>query len=212
MAARQPQITRQRILQAAFEAVYRHGLSGTALDAVLAETGVTKGALYHHFDGKRALGCALIEEEVAPRVRAMWIGPLEGARDPLAALQAVFRDVVEGPSSDEVLHYGCPLSNLVQEVSSLDEALRTRVDDVLRRWIEELRRVLVREQAVGTVRPDVDAERAARFVVGAVEGALSLGKATRDREVLRSALAELSAYLDSLRVPRRRRVRRRPGR
>ena len=39
MAARQPQITRERILQSAFQAVYRHGLSGTALDAVLAETG-----------------------------------------------------------------------------------------------------------------------------------------------------------------------------
>ncbi len=212
MAARQPQITRERILQSAFQAVYRHGLSGTALDAVLAETGVTKGALYHHFDGKRALGCALIEEVVGPRVQAWWMAPVEAADDPLTALQARFRDAVDGPARENALRYGCPLGNLVQEVSSLDEELRARVDGVLRAWIEALQRALVRGQAAGTVRADVDSERSARFVVGAIEGALGLGKATRDLDVLRSAFAELSAYLDSLRPPRRRTARRRrPG-
>ncbi len=212
MAARQPQITRERILQSAFQAVYRHGLSGTALDAVLAETGVTKGALYHHFDGKRALGCALITEVVGPRVQAWWMAPVEAADDPLTALQARFRDAVDGPARENALHYGCPLGNLVQEVSSLDEELRARVDEVLRAWIEALRRALVRGQAAGTVRADVDPERSARFVVGAIEGALGMGKATRDLEVLRSAFAELSGYLDSLRPPRHRTARRsRPG-
>ena len=208
MASRQPQVTRERILQAAFQAVYRHGLSGTVLDSVLVETGVTKGALYHHFDGKRALGCALIEEMVAPRVRTWWIAPVEAASDPIAALQGLLRDVVDGPSSEEVLRYGCPLSNLVQEVSALDEELRARVDGVLQGWIEAMRRSLVRGQASRTVRADVDPERAARFLVGAIEGALGLAKATRDREVLRSAFTELSGYLESLRPA----ARPRPGR
>ncbi len=209
MAARQPHITRERILEAAFEGVYRHGFCGTALDAVLAETGVTKGALYHHFDGKRALGCALIDEVVAPRMRTWWIAPVEGASDPLTALQGLLRGVVDAPSSEELLRYGCPLNNLVQEVSALDDALRDRLDAVLQGWMEALRRALVRGQASRMVRPDVDAARAARFVVGAIEGALGLAKATRDREVLRAALSELSSYLDSLRPVRPRSGRRR---
>ena len=70
------------------------------------------------------------------------MAPVEAADDPLTALQARFRDAVDGPATENALHYGCPLGNLVQEVSSLDEELRARVDQVLRGWIESLRRAL----------------------------------------------------------------------
>jgi len=201
MAARQPQITREQILQAAFQAVYGNGLSGASLETILARTGVTKGALYHHFECKQALGCALVDEVLAPRVRAAWIGPLAGARDPIDKLQRLLRSVAEEPAA-ELLRFGCPLNNLAQEVSAQDEQLRGRLEAVFRDWVEGLRQALARGQDAGTVRSSVDAGRAAVFVVGAIEGAMSMGKATRDVEVLRHALEELAAYLESLRPAR----------
>lgn len=198
MASRQPQVTREQIVQAAFQAVYEHGLSATSLDAVLARTGVTKGALYHHFDGKQALGAALIDEVLAPRIRKTWIEPLLGSRDPVGALQRLLREQGREPS-DRMLRYGCPLNNLAQEISALDERLRGRVEAILRGWVDALREALRAGQAAGAVRPDVDPRQVATFVVGAIEGGLSLGKASRDAKVLRAAFGELAAYLETLR-------------
>jgi AcrR family transcriptional regulator len=46
--------TRERLLQAAFREVHRSGFQSAGIDAILAATNVTKGALYYHFDGKEA--------------------------------------------------------------------------------------------------------------------------------------------------------------
>ena len=62
---RDPEGTRQRLLQAAFREVYRYGFQSAGIDTILAATNVTKGALYYHFESKEAMGHAIIEEIVA---------------------------------------------------------------------------------------------------------------------------------------------------
>ncbi len=62
---RNPEHTRKRLLKAAFQEVYRSGFQSASLDTILAATGVTKGALYYHFEGKEALGLAVVEEVIA---------------------------------------------------------------------------------------------------------------------------------------------------
>ena len=62
--ARDPERTRQHLLQAAFQEMYRSGYQSADLDAILGKAGVTKGALYHHFENKEALGYAVIEEVI----------------------------------------------------------------------------------------------------------------------------------------------------
>jgi TetR/AcrR family transcriptional repressor of nem operon len=202
MAARDPQATRNQILRSAFRAVYEQGMSATSLDEVLARAGVTKGALYHHFDGKKGLGCALVADVLAPLIAAEWIEPLRATTDPIAVLQEMLGRQAAAPREDTV-RFGCPLNNLAQEVSTLDEDLRARVQEVFAQWVGALRDALARGQGAGTVRADADPERVARFVVGAVEGAISLAKVSRDAAVLRGSLAELTAYLEALRPARR---------
>ena len=88
-----PERTRGRLLQAASRVVYRSGFQSASLDAILAATGVTKGALYYHFDSKEAQGYAIVEEIIAPELRgsalfnnlAQEMSPLdEGFRQRLA--------------------------------------------------------------------------------------------------------------------------------
>ena len=52
--------TRERLVQAAAREIYRAGFQSASLETILAATGVTKGALYYHFDSKEALGLSLI--------------------------------------------------------------------------------------------------------------------------------------------------------
>ena len=59
---RNPKATRELLLEAAFWEIFRSGFQAASLDAILKETGVTKGALYPHFPSKAALGHAVIDE------------------------------------------------------------------------------------------------------------------------------------------------------
>ncbi|HET9598666.1 MAG TPA: TetR family transcriptional regulator C-terminal domain-containing protein [Anaeromyxobacteraceae bacterium] len=199
MATRDPQATRDQILEAAFRAVYERGMAATSLDDVLAKAGVTKGALYHHFDGKQALGCALVDERLAPMVLARWVEPIAGTDDPVSALQALLRSECTAAPASDVVRYGCPLNNLAQEMASTDDELRRRLDAVVARWVAALRDALARGQGAGTVRRDADPARVARFVVASIEGAIGLAKTARDPAVLRSVHEELATYLESLR-------------
>src|ERR1700732_5485369 len=83
---RNPERTRERLLQAAFREVYRSGFQSASLDTILAAAGVTKGALYYHFDSHEALGYAVVEEVIAPDVRETWLRPLPRGKDPVDAL------------------------------------------------------------------------------------------------------------------------------
>lgn len=54
--------TRRRILDAAIEVFSEVGYAAASWGTIIERTGMTKGALYHHFDSKESLASAIIEE------------------------------------------------------------------------------------------------------------------------------------------------------
>lgn len=195
---RDPGDTRRRLLQAAFEEIYRHGFQATGLDSILARARVTKGALYHHFGSKSALGCAMIDEVVRGWIRRQWIGPLSETRDPLTTLVELAR-WGERRATAERLTLGCPLNNLIQEMAPLDEAMRRRLLSVLDDWRSGLAAALERGQGHGVVDTAVNPEETADFVIAAWQGSVSLAKGTGDRKALAACRAGLERYLHTLR-------------
>jgi AcrR family transcriptional regulator len=204
---RQPDVTREKLLAAAFEEIYRRGYQAASLETILKEAGVTKGALYHHFPDKAALGHAVVDEVVTDALLERWLGVLDRQPgDPLTALQGMLKERVSRLSPEEV-ELGCPLNNLAQEMSPLDERFRRRVAATFDTWTAGFARELERGQAAGTVRKDVSARKLAHFLVAAIEGSFGLAKAARSPAMLRSNLDVLSLLLDSLRPKPRLRAR-----
>jgi len=115
------------LLQAAFREIHRSGFQSASIDTILAATNVTKGALYYHFESKEALGYAVVEEVLTEITRQKWLTPLHGVADPLAALANIFTSTSLRP---EHVTGGCPLNNLAQEMSPLDEGFRKRLASV----------------------------------------------------------------------------------
>jgi TetR/AcrR family transcriptional regulator, acrAB operon repressor len=58
--------TRAAIVEAGLACFDRHGIAGTTLEEIAAEAGVTKGAIYHHFAGKREILHELREQVALP--------------------------------------------------------------------------------------------------------------------------------------------------
>lgn len=102
-AARQP--ARARLLHAADELFYEHGIAGTGVDAVIQRAGVATGSLYKNFSGKDDLVAAYLADR-DQRWRAAWEAAVAGADDPVDRVLAIFRGTRRW--RDEVgLRHGC---------------------------------------------------------------------------------------------------------
>jgi len=197
---RDPVGTRQRLLQAAFREVYRFGFQSAGIDTILAATNVTKGALYHHFESKEALGHAIIDEIVAEITGDRWLRPLEQSRgkNPIDALIGIVRAI---PGRRRDVKRGCPLVNLAQEMSPLDERFRKRLQRIFQAWHEAIAGALRDGQHSGTVRRDLDPEQSASFLIAMVEGYEVLAKNAQDAKVWNMGIKNILDWLNSLRGP-----------
>lgn len=196
---RDPQATRQALLLAAFEEIHEQGFRAASLDRILERVGVTKGALYHHFESKTALGYAVLDEVILPEA-AQW-----GARfeDPALDVLAEMRRFIEEETQHVLargLMNGCPINNLVQEMSPVDEGFRLRLVKLQEEWRAALTRALKRAQKEGTVRDDIDPKAIALMLVASYEGCQSIGKCTRDPALYRLCMDGIIATVDALRV------------
>jgi TetR/AcrR family transcriptional regulator, transcriptional repressor for nem operon len=197
--SRDPDVTRDKLLKAAFEEIYRRGFQAASLDTILANAGVTKGALYYHFPDKASLGYAVVDEVVKGLLLERW-GVLElPSGDPVTALQRILRRRATSLTTREV-ELGCPLNNLAQEMSPLDQRFRREVNATFEIWTDAVAKDLARGQAEGTVRKDVDARKIAAFVVASIEGSFGLAKGAQSAAMLRSNLEVLRSFLESLRA------------
>ncbi len=195
-----PDLTRQKLLDAAFAEIHRNGFQAASLAQILADTGLTKGALYHHFPDKKALGLAVVEEVIRPRLAAMMFAPLADTRQPLAAMQALLADKA-AEDDPMVVTLGCPLNNLMQEMSPVDEGFRLHLNGVFQEWVGVVAAALKRGKTAGEVRRDVDADATAFFIVSALEGCVGMSKNTQSVTAYRSCLTQLGRFLDTLRKP-----------
>jgi AcrR family transcriptional regulator len=190
---RQPQETRRRILDAAFWEIYRNGFQRASIDRILQGTSITKGALFHHFPTKHQLGYAVVDEIVGVWVREHWIDPLAGATDAAAGIAATLRTYLDG-SPEEIVHGGCPLNNLAQEMAGIDEGFRMRLEAVADEWRSAVAAAW-RQRGDADAADAIDADDLARFVVASIQGVLGSAKAGKSRAVADRAAGTFAEVL-----------------
>ena len=195
--SRDPQRTRERLLQAAFREVRKSGFQSAGINTILAATNVTKGALYHHFNSKEALGYAIVDEVIAKLVRDRWLRPLVRDGRAIDILIGIVRRLPARPAD---VRESCPLLNLAQEMSPLDEQFRKRLERLFLAWQEGIAMALRRGQSQGTVRRDLVPEETASFLVAMVEGYEVLAKNAQDAKVWEVGIRNIAGWLGSLRA------------
>lgn len=195
---RDPDQTRQTLLQAAFDEIYLHGFQGASLDRILKDTGVTKGALYHHFKNKLELGYAVVDELIRPMVVTEWLQAMAETDDPLEAIVS-FIEARQKEHREMAMKCGCPLNNLASEMSPIDEGFRTRIQALFEAWARGLASGLRQGQAHGKVREGIDVDQVATFIVASIEGTIGLTKNSQSEEIFNKSFGGLKLFLDSLR-------------
>ena len=194
---RNPENTRLRILKAAFDEMHRNGYQGFRIDAVLKQTGLKKGALYHHFNSKQALGYAVLEELIQNHIIEQSIKPLENYDNPIEGVMSTFTSVGE-TWEDDFFKLGCPLNNLAQEMTPIDDGFRKVIKHFFNYWEDEYVKAFERGQQNGFIKTDLNLKEVSRFIVTAVEGAFGQAKIHQSREAFLNCGNQLQRYLNTL--------------
>ena len=194
---RDPERTRQVILHAAFDEIYHRGFQSARIDDIVAKTTMTKGAFFSHFNTKNELGYAIVDEILKEMTLERWITPLAAYNNPIQGIISRFRKIIE-TMPEEHIALGCPLNNLVQEMSAIDPTFRDKLNEVLKLWIGETERYLRKAQAGGYLKKDVSPRQVAEFVVMVEEGSFAMVKNLRDKKVYWSLYESLRHYLESI--------------
>lgn len=104
--------TRHALLDSATGLFTEHGYAGTSLDAVVAEARVTKGALYHHYDGKLDLFEHVVErvqQDATTRINRR----LKRLRDPWERAEvamSAFLQICQEPTYRRIVMQEAPVA------------------------------------------------------------------------------------------------------
>ncbi len=189
--------TRKEILNTAFLEVYKHGFQGVSVDEIVKKTSLTKGAFYHHFPTKLELGYALVDEVIQPMIIDRWIAPLAASKNPLHGILKQMKTLIGGAHPEDYA-LGCPLNNLVQEMSPIDDGFKIRLQASLNSWVDGTDTLLKRAKKEGYLRADVNTKQLAYFIVMAHEGIYGMLKGVNDVKVFDALYASIRSYFKTL--------------
>jgi AcrR family transcriptional regulator len=181
--------TTTSLVSAARELFADDGYAATSLDAVVAKAGVTKGALYHHFAGKRELFEAVFLAEQV-RLTTAVMAAVEAKEDPWEAFEAgcgAFIEACQEPGAQRIFLLDAPAALGWETIRRLESGS-----------LELMKQGIQMSIDAGSIedRPVVPL---AHLLFGAVcESAMVVARAPDQDAALRDALAELHRLLSSL--------------
>lgn len=189
--------TRKYILDVAFMEIFIHGFQGVSVDSIIKKTSLTKGAFYHIFPTKLELGYTLVEEIITPMIIERWISPLDHFDNPLNGILKQMSLLI-GKADPEHLKLGCPLNNLTQEMSPIDEGFNIRLQAALRLWIDETDKHLKRAKKNGYIKKEVNTKQVAYFIVMSHEGFYGMMKSINEPKTFSALYSMLKIFFESL--------------
>ena len=190
--------TRGKILMAAFDEIYQCGYQAASLNNILKNTGITKGALYHHFKNKLELGYAVVDEVIYSSIKVHWIDPLENTDDPISTIQQILLQTGQQMTQHDI-RLGCPLNNLAMEMSPINPGFHEKIKALYDEWQSAIEAACERGKQAGNIVKSADSRQLAILFIATLEGCLGLAKSMQSLDTLMMCGQGLSEQLELLR-------------
>jgi TetR/AcrR family transcriptional regulator, transcriptional repressor for nem operon len=184
---------RQRLLTAATDLIRRRGFAGTSVDDLCAAAGVTKGAFFHHFASKEALGVAVVEHWTETTGVMFAAHDYNAKPDPLDRVFA-YLDLRRSLLAMPIPDFSCVAGTTVQETFDTYPAIRAVAGASVQSGAAHVQAHLAQALAAHPVQ-GVTAENLALQFQVAVQGGIVLAKALNNPEAAKDAFDHLERYL-----------------
>lgn len=188
---------REKLLNAALKMIREKGYGATSVDALCAEAGVTKGAFFHHFKSKEALGVAAAEHWSATTSQLFAQAPYHHHTDPLQRILAYidFRtELLNGPLAEIT----CLAGTMVQESYQSSDAIRAACNASIADHAATLEADIAAAAAHCGMLREVSPASLALHTQAVLQGAFILAKASGGTSVAVESTAHLKRYFELL--------------
>jgi TetR/AcrR family transcriptional regulator, transcriptional repressor for nem operon len=185
--------TRERIVEAAAQLIYAHGVQNTNNELVRKAAGVSGSQLSRHFPTKESLVRAVI----AWRANLMIKTHQQSAMSPIDSFAALRRWADSLIAREELSQGGCPFGSLASEVIKSDPGVRGDVVQGFDEWVDVFRSGLRMMRERGDLSEDADPEQLAYTLASAYQGGMLLDQAAGNAEPLRAALDGAIAHIET---------------
>jgi TetR/AcrR family transcriptional repressor of nem operon len=188
-----PEGVRSRFLDVAADLFQNQGYCASGMQLIFENAGVTAGAFYHHFESKKDLALAVIEERVAAEVENIWMKPVREARTTIEGVTKAFKGIATQLEERRAVR-GCPLNNLTLELAFADADFQSGLAQIFDRWQQEIEAKLKHDMDEGALERTRTAPLAA-YIIAVYSGAMALCKVHQSAAPLLQCLAELRQRL-----------------
>lgn len=184
---------RTAILEAALGLVRRQGWATTSVDQVCETAGVSKGAFFHHFASKDALGVAAAARWTEVTSQRFASAEYHQRTDPLERIQA-YLDLRAAMAAGPLEAFTCFAGTTVQEVFATSEPVRAACGSSILGHAAQLAADFAAAIEAHPPSKPVKAESLALFTQTVLQGGFVLAKAKGDRAPLIEAIEHLKSY------------------
>jgi TetR/AcrR family transcriptional regulator, transcriptional repressor for nem operon len=183
--------TRDRILDGAERLILDKGLAGTSVDAILSESGTSKGSFFHHFPTKNDLARALVERYASRDVALLEeiTGKAEAASDdPAQQLLAFLRLFEEAAEETVTQQPSCLYVSYIFDKQLFVDGTNAVIAGAFDAWRKRIAAKLEAAARAHPPRVSLDLDALADHVAVTYEGAFMTGRATSDPGLMRRQL------------------------
>lgn len=193
-AQKQRSGTADQILDRAEMLIQTRGYSAFSYQDISDALGITKASIHYHFASKADLGIAVVDRYV-DRFGAALVAIAEDQSQPSMAMLDFYIEPYVGyaRTPDQV----CLCGALAGEILVLPPELRARVDGFFRAHQLWLTGILKRGAARGEFTLPAPADKVARLILSALQGALLVKRTTGDASQLRDVITVLKLQLSA---------------
>jgi TetR/AcrR family transcriptional repressor of nem operon len=187
--------TRERLLEAAIGLSLEKGFGDTTVAEVCERAELTKGAFFHYFNDKEAMGKAVLEQWIADGNANYGCAPFWKLADPLERVYGYIDFTAEltrtGPC-------GCLVGIYSQELWQSQPELRSDCEAAFTAWAEGLAQLFDEAKARHAPKASFDPRGLAYHFIAVFEGGLILARAYRRPDVVGEQLEHFKRYVKSL--------------
>ena len=193
--------TRDSILDAAERLFVAQGVSHTTLQHIATDAGLTRGAIYWHFEDKAALFAALMERAKMPLEAAMYLLEKPNPEDPLTDLGHYIVGVFRLTMEDQRARSAFEIVTLKMEFVGEMDAARGRRMQWLSEWMAKTEKLIGIAIAHGSLKPGVTPRVAALGLFALMDGLLRTWLLDQQAfDLVKVGQQIVDMHLDSLRV------------
>jgi TetR/AcrR family transcriptional repressor of nem operon len=188
---------RSRLLAAARDVIRAKGYAATSVDDLCRAAGVTKGAFFHHFENKEALGVAAAEYWAETTSALFEQAPYHRPDDPFERLLA-YLDFRRSLIAGDIFEFTCLVGTMTQEVFDSSPAIRDACAVSILGHAATLETDISAAMAARGIQADWSPAGLARHTQAVLQGAFILAKATGDPAAALESIDHLERYLKLL--------------